>query len=915
MSFTDNEYDLPQLVGKTSASLVTVPTLRSKLRRNDPDGISSVPYYTGITSKKLTIEYTDAALDVQEVDLTIGGTSYQSLITDINSLDASNIQALDQDGFLTIRNKNGGKTHYIKILPQSVTADEGAALVGLAVDPFPGSVSNAGEVATAPGSRTQANPQGTALVAYDESLTSEVINRPLLAILRATERLRADLERDILVPVDAGTVTPVAEHEITAVPGFYLSTSGLRIPIKGIDLAAPTEGPLDPWFELVDPDTNETIITSSFKKLQVVNGYYADATTALNLVGGTFAAWGTKNGGTIYRDTVPDKVKHATTSITSLAGNVIKCAGATFETKLIHKNDPVLISGATNLTPFDHNGWFAVLDVIDEEHIAVRPLGTNEDAPHAANKPSALNTTGSGFGSVTVYMGNFVPCAGIFFQLSEEYTSQVKVRMMVGQPRRFDVTNNPGTYRGNQSLLGTALSEHVAGSDYQHEATAINGFTATQVWRDTTTVTGATLRAVIEDLIRDLAENGASDAGSQRIGASAVSIGGSTPNTLSLGTVNSQIIGLLTAIRDHINDTTDAHAASAIGYAGGGAWADSTTNPATTVELQLDKIISDLTNTAGAARVGAAAATDLAAGTIRSQLDLLAVNWGKLARSNTWTDLQIFEGSALDEFTWGVDTGPDEGDATPKALFYVTVDEDAGIKARFYATKQGGLIITVNAFVDEVNAGVIQYSRDADAWTSGGTDPEALKVTIGAGIFKVEYFESTVDGIWDDTEWTTLFTITGDGFEASKLHFSEEETIVIPAAAALDVSGVHFRNTINGQLSFVNNVGKIIFPITGIPVGAIISSWEVAMLKDSGSTETLTVEMFETGLTGDPVSVAGPITDSSNSPSPALLFTMGSTADITVGSNKSYVIQVGAEATNDEDTVIFASVSWKKPLP
>jgi len=47
--------------------------------------------------------------------------------------------------------------------------------------------------------------------------------------------------------------------------------------------------------------------------------------------------------------------------------------------------------------------------------------------------------------------------------------------------------------------------------------------------------------------------------------------------------------------------------AVSITYAGGAAWADGTTNPATTVEAQLDKIVTDLAGTAGAAKIGATA--------------------------------------------------------------------------------------------------------------------------------------------------------------------------------------------------------------------------------------------------------------------------------------------------------------------
>lgn len=59
------------------------------------------------------------------------------------------------------------------------------------------------------------------------------------------------------------------------------------------------------------------------------------------------------------------------------------------------------------------------------------------------------------------------------------------------------------------------------------------------------------------------------------------------------------------ALAAHINDPSNAHMASAIGYLGGPAWVDGTTNPAADVEVQLDKIITDLIATAGAARLGA----------------------------------------------------------------------------------------------------------------------------------------------------------------------------------------------------------------------------------------------------------------------------------------------------------------------
>lgn len=82
--------------------------------------------------------------------------------------------------------------------------------------------------------------------------------------------------------------------------------------------------------------------------------------------------------------------------------------------------------------------------------------------------------------------------------------------------------------------------------------------------------------------------------------------------------------------------------ATGITYAGGGTWADGTTNPSTTVEAQLDKIISDLAPTTGGAKIGGAATAEIAAGTLNAQIADLALNWGKLSRANTWALLQTF---------------------------------------------------------------------------------------------------------------------------------------------------------------------------------------------------------------------------------------------------------------------------------
>jgi len=89
--------------------------------------------------------------------------------------------------------------------------------------------------------------------------------------------------------------------------------------------------------------------------------------------------------------------------------------------------------------------------------------------------------------------------------------------------------------------------------------------------------------------------------------------------------------------------------AAATTYTGGPNWADGVTNPATTVELQLDKIITNLATAGGSAKIysnGIAGAPDsIGAGTLYSALtQLLGLSniRGRLYEQNVWTELNQF---------------------------------------------------------------------------------------------------------------------------------------------------------------------------------------------------------------------------------------------------------------------------------
>ncbi len=101
-----------------------------------------------------------------------------------------------------------------------------------------------------------------------------------------------------------------------------------------------------------------------------------------------------------------------------------------------------------------------------------------------------------------------------------------------------------------------------------------------------------------------------------------------TPRSLSAKTYTEAIATLLGYYNDHVSGTADKHTATAIDYGGGAAWADGTTNPATSLEAQIDKIITDLNPTSGGSsgvrKIGAESiagtTVTIASGTLRSQL-------------------------------------------------------------------------------------------------------------------------------------------------------------------------------------------------------------------------------------------------------------------------------------------------------
>ncbi len=650
MSFETKYPSAANLLGNVSLKRNIHPTIRSGARRNNPDFSSSAPYYPGVAGKTLRISYTKEVASVVTaafVDVVLTGTGYATIIANINAADPSNISAIDQDGFLTIKNLNPGKTHLLTISPFTTPADDAAPLLGFAVDPLPGSTSFAGEIAPAPGSRTQLNPQTTVLLAKDDDLSTEELNRPLFSILQTLEDLRVELARDVIVYKDFSLIFSV--H--TGSSGFSarINNDNIRlfypIPTSEPSVTPLGDGALASFYRALNGPSEDVynlgVGPTDARALHVTNIFYATNLTPLNS-GAVFSTWGTPDGGTIVAAATANKTKHASVNITSIKGNIVECATATFVTKKISVGDPVQFT-ASVLQPFDHSGWFAVDAVIDETHLAIRPMALSEETPISNGlKPRWLNPAAGG--TLRVAVGRFVPAGDLYVTINDVTSTTHTIRAPVGVPFVQTLTEDRARgFSGDLTRLASILADHLSDTPDHHNASNITGFTSSTTWRDGTSITGATLTQTIEDILTDLKAQASSNSGTGRVGAEAISIGGGTPNTLAQGTVLSQLTALLTALRDHVNLSSGAHAASAISYAGGGNWADGTTNPSTTVEGQLDKVVSDLSGTGGTAKIGGSSVGgDLSANPLSTQLSNLVTNWLKLDRNNTITGVQTF---------------------------------------------------------------------------------------------------------------------------------------------------------------------------------------------------------------------------------------------------------------------------------
>lgn len=249
-------------------------------------------------------------------------------------------------------------------------------------------------------------------------------------------------------------------------------------------------------------------------------------------------------------------------------------------------------------------------------------------------------------------------------------------------------------------------------------------------------------------------------------------------------------------------DAFVAGAAAAISYSGGPNWADGTTNPATNVEAQLDKIITDLATAGGTAKVFADAIADtpdtLANGTILSQLTSL------LAFANDKLDL-----SAGDQIVAGIGR---------------TI------------TWQNNLLLNLFRSAIEFENSSFVLSNAGMILDHSGSGSFTLRGSGGAGAAQIGLFNTIVDG--NETADATLVQIQAGSSGQGEIELDAEHVKL--GSDCEGVQGVIYADFSvgNGTLG-PNSVGVAVVGLTNVggvsvEVGDHIISFDAFTSRPSG---------------------------------------------------------------------------------
>jgi hypothetical protein len=377
----------PLLAGKNLKRLVTA-SLRGNLRRNNPDVISTVPYFPDVVSGMSL----DISTQTSSTTIYLTTNIFDTILAELRAgLAVVGATAFDDGGCVGISSTTTGSDGWVR-----VTGGTGAAAIGFdyLAQEFR---SRGGDIGSAAEGRL-GQPFGTVLPNVGESFTTESVNRALGRVMANTDALYAESARcnGYMKMIATGTAGGVDALQELALPSDQKVFVDIPYSGEGIDARY-----LEPYFLVYDKYTN------SRAQCRVTD--VRSAESGNSLIGTDHVV--TQNAPIV-------EIKN---------GRVLKTEGTIFNT-IAQVGDFVQISGAQNVDPWSNNGAMWVIEeVIDDVHLALRPMSYMELSNYGQSdsywdQPVVeLNTRRVGtqsLGTLTISRGPYATGAVLIFSPS-----------------------------------------------------------------------------------------------------------------------------------------------------------------------------------------------------------------------------------------------------------------------------------------------------------------------------------------------------------------------------------------------------------------------------------------------------------------------------------------------------------------
>lgn len=457
-----NYFRRPALAGHNLVR-TTNAVVRGSVRRSNPDGTSAEPYFPDLNIGDTLLVDID---DTGATSVVFTGVDLQTVLDDINAT-LSGCIAFDSDGCVAIVTDTPGSLGSV-----SVSGGTGVEALGFDVVSSGSVLAYGGEIASTPEGRI-GNPFGVAFPNKGENFTTESLNRVASRLSSNSDVLFSELARERVVVQKVGSTTNGASE------GKFQAVTAPLFTGLGLLSRTSTRAQLSSFFFLYDSTTG---LPAASRVTAVVKGTPGSYPTP----GGGYAntaSWGANDGGNVLG---MDLVKVSAQAITEVRqGRVVVVPTANFTTSNVRAGDLVNITGATNASPFSHNGYqWVVESVLSATALSLRPMSkaeivlTGNNAQDSVQPIVELNGEFTGtFGSITVRTGTFMH--GLTLVLEPPVPPNATYEIWAASPTNF---RDDGVTQGRQALdeLRNLSSSSFLTSDFDPVTTQLlSGFALT----------------------------------------------------------------------------------------------------------------------------------------------------------------------------------------------------------------------------------------------------------------------------------------------------------------------------------------------------------------------------------------------------------------------------------------------------